>query len=49
VKSKKEKKLRKKKLNEQALYNHFIGEGYSIFIAKNKAKMITKKITSKDD
>lgn len=43
MQSKKEKKLRKKKLNEQALYHHFIREGDSKFIAKRKAKMAIKK------
>jgi hypothetical protein len=43
VKSKKEKKLRKKKLNEQALYHHFIREGNSKFIAKRKAKILLEK------
>jgi hypothetical protein len=41
----KEKKLRKKKLNEQALYNHFIRKGNSKFIAKTKAKILLKKIS----
>ena len=43
MQSKKGKKLRIKKLNEQALYNHFIIEEDSKFIAKRKAKMISKK------
>jgi hypothetical protein len=43
VKLKKRKKSIKKELNEQALYNHFIREGYSNFIAKRKAKKILKK------
>ena len=47
MQSKKEKKLRKKKLNEQALYHHFIREGYSKFIAKRKAKITIKKLLSK--
>ena len=53
MQSKKGKKLRIKKLNEQALYNHFIIEGDSKFIAKRKAKMISKKqvyvVTNKND
>jgi hypothetical protein len=47
VQSKKQKKLRKKKLNEQALYHHFIREGDPKFIAKKKAKMAIKKISGK--
>jgi hypothetical protein len=40
---KKSKKLRKKELNEQALYHHFIRGGDSKFIAKRKAKILLKK------
>jgi hypothetical protein len=43
IKKPKEKNLRKKKLNEQAMYNHFIREGDSRFIAKTKAKILLKK------
>jgi hypothetical protein len=47
VRLKKGKKLLKKKLNEQALYHHFIIEGDSKFIAKRKAKMAIKKTSRK--
>jgi hypothetical protein len=43
MQSKKRKKIQKKRLNEQALYNHFIREGYSKFIAEKKVKMLVEK------
>jgi hypothetical protein len=45
--SKKEKKLEKEKLNEQALFVHFKRKGDSKFVAKKKAKRLSKK-TKKD-
>jgi hypothetical protein len=47
MQSKKEKKFHLKKLNEQVLYNHFIRDGDSKFIAEKKAKMTIKKISGK--
>jgi hypothetical protein len=42
-----EKNIRKNKLNEIALYNHYIRDGDSKFVANRKAKIAIKRLSDK--